>query len=160
MKVLRIVALLGALIIPACGGSPHGRIAYVVTAKDDTPAGRAALGAQLGTGDDTVGDGFVVRLDEAARARVAAMPAVAAIAPLPAAAKHGALPASGTAAVRIDLFADASSAEVDAVAAWVAAHGGAVAARGPAWLDATLPADAAAAAAQLAEVRWIEARGR
>jgi hypothetical protein len=149
-----------AIVACACGAAPHGRVAYVVTAKDDTPSGRAALGAQLGAGDDTSGDGFVVRLDDAARARVAAMPAVAAVAPLPASAKRGALPAAGALAVRIDLYADAAPAEVDAVAAWVASHGGAVAARGATWLDATLPAAAAADAAELAEVRWIDARAR
>jgi hypothetical protein len=156
MKGLGIAAVLAC----ACGAAPRGRAAYVVTAKDDTPAGRAALGAQLGAGDDTLGDGFVVRLDDAARARVAAMASVASVAPLPAAAKHGALPAGGSLAVRIDLYADASASEVDAVAAWVTAHGGSVAARGGTWLDATLPAASAAGAAELAAVRWIEARAR
>ena len=142
----------------ACGAPSLARIGYVVTAKDDTPAGRAALGAAIGAGDDTSGDGFVVRLDDAGRARVAAMPAVAAVAPLAAADKHGALPAAGTVRARIDLYADASASEVDAVAAWVGAHGGVVSARGATWIDATIAAAVAAQAAELASVRWVEGR--
>jgi hypothetical protein len=152
--------LFAAVLASACGAAPHGRIAYVVTAKDDTPAGRAALGAQLGAGDDTVGDGFVVRLDDAARARVAANPVVGSVAPLPAAAKHGALPAAGIADVRVDLYADANPTEVDGVAAWVGSHGGSIAARGATWLDVMLPVTSLAGAAELAAVRWIEARAR
>jgi hypothetical protein len=145
--------------VSACGaGAGAGvRVGYVVTAKDDTPAGRTALGAALGAGDDVVGDGFVVRLDDAGRARVAAMPAVAAIAPLAVRDKVGALPA-GVVRAHIDLYDDATAAEADAVAAWVTAHGGAIGARGATWIEAKVAAEVATAAAALAAVRWVEAR--
>jgi hypothetical protein len=144
------------VLLAACGAASHGRIGYVITAKDDTPSGRAALAHAIGAGDDTSGDGFVIRLDDAGRARVAAMPAVAAVAPLAAAAKHGALPATGEVHARIDLYEDASAAEADAVAAWIGAHGGAIAARGATWIDATLAASALGEIAELASVRWVE----
>jgi hypothetical protein len=97
-------------------------------------------------------------MDDAERARVAAMPAVGSIAPLAPADKLGALPPAGTIHARIDLYGDANPAEVDAIAAWIGAHGGAVSARGATWIDASLAVDAAAQAAQLATVRWVEGR--
>ena len=147
-----------ALLLVACGAASHGRTGYVVTAKDDTPAGRAALGRAIGATDDVAGDGVVVRLDDAGRARIAAMSAVAAVVPLAAAAKLGNLPSGGRVDVRIDLYEDADAAEVDAVALWIASHGGSVTSRGVRTIDATIDRATAADAASLAAVRWIEPR--
>jgi hypothetical protein len=155
------------VVLAACGAAPHARTGspartgYVVTPKDDTPDGRAALGRALGA-DDPQGDGFVIRLDDAGRARVAAMPAVATVVPLAAAAKLGKLPSAGRVDVRVDLYDDATDADRDAVAAWITAHGGAVASRGaptPAsTIDATIDAGVTSALAAQDAVRWIEPR--
>jgi hypothetical protein len=151
------------VFLAACGAAaaPSGRVAYVVTAKDDSAAARARLHAALviaaAAADDVLGDGFVVRLDGAARARIAALAEVGAIVPLPIDARLGPLPA-GAGVVHVDLFDDATAAEGEAIAAWIGAHGGAVRARGATWIDATLAPAAARELAAQASVRWIEAR--
>jgi hypothetical protein len=139
--------------------APGDRGAYVVTARDDTPAGRRALRDALAreVGPAAAGDagagGLVVRLDPGARQRVAALAAVGAVTPLPPTARRGPI---ASAAIRIDLFGDATPAEADAVAAWIGARGGTVTTRGATWLDADLGAAAAAEAARLGPVRWVE----
>jgi hypothetical protein len=146
-----------ALVLIACGAPARGRIGYVVTATDDTPSGRAAVGRAIGAGDDVSGDGFVMRLDDAGRARVAATAGVAAVRPIAADEKLGKLPDTSPVSVRIDLYDDATPAELDAVAAWIAAHGGSVGAKAARSIDATIATSMLHALAETAEVRWIEA---
>lgn len=138
--------------------APDDRGAYVVRLAGDAGA-RRALAAALGAGDDVVGDdGYVVRLDAAAAAAVAARAGVIAVEPLQPRDRIGVVVERTVdqAEVRIELFADAAPDEVEAVAAWIAWRGGTVAWRGRAALRARMPLEARTDAARLSVVRWIE----
>ena len=133
-------------------GDRGGYVVHALTGAD--AAARAALIAAIATDpDDVVADGVVMRLDEAARARIAARRDVGAIEVLQPAARRG-VPAGDE--VRIDLFADATDAERDAVAAWLEARGATVTWRGPAALRARAADEVRAATARLGPVRWVE----
>ncbi len=137
--------------------APDDRGAYVVRVPDG-PERRAALEA-VGASDDITGeDGFVVRLDAASRDAVAARPGVTGVVILQPADRRSLLVDRTTELpeVRIDLFRDASVAEIAAVSAWVVARGGRVLWRGRAALRARMPREALAEAARLSPVRWIE----
>ena len=120
-----------------------------------TAAERAAMIATLDPvdPDDVVGDGVVMRLDAAARDRIAAQAGVGAVEILQPSARLG--PAGGD-EVRVDLFAGASDAERDLVAAWLEARGATVVWRGPAALRARGAEDLRAELARLGPVRWVE----
>jgi hypothetical protein len=139
--------------------APGDRGAYYVVARDDSPAGRRALHAMLAALGpvDATGRGFVIRLDEDAWARVAGAPEVGSAAPLVAAARRGPI-GTGQVAVAIDLFDDATPAEVDAVATWLTARGATIAGRTTTAITATVSAEIAVEAARLGPVRWVAAR--
>jgi hypothetical protein len=163
------------MMLAACGAGAgaSGRVAYVIRAHGDSADARQQLHDALvraigAPADDVSGDGFVVRLDDGARARIAALAEVGAIVPLAPAARLGAIGAAsattgattagsaGATIVRVDLFDDASADEGAAVAAWIAAHGGSVVTRAPTALVARLDRSSAIAAASLPAVRWVE----
>lgn len=117
---------------------------------------RAEWGGRL---DDLVDDGYAVRLGADERTRLAATAGVIAVVPLqPAQRRSTRAPVvtEGQADVRLDLFADVSTDEGAAVAAWIEWRGGAVTWRGRAALTARLAVDDIAAAARLSPVRWVE----
>ncbi len=137
--------------------APGDRGAYVVRVPDLTE--RRAVLAAVGGGDDLSGeDGFVVRLDAAARDAVAARPGVTAVAILQPADRRSLLidRATELPETRIDLFLDATGDEVAAVAAWITSRGGRVLWQGRIALRARLPREAVAEASRLSPVRWIE----
>lgn len=138
--------------------APDDRGAYLVRISGSADE-RRAIAAELAAGDDVVGDdGYVVRLDATRATALAARPGVVAVTPLQPTARLGIIVDRATELpeVRIDLFADASGAEVDAVAAWVTWRGGRVLWRGRAALRARVPLEARSEAARLSVVRWIE----
>lgn len=138
--------------------APDDRGAYVVRL-GGTPDERRALAAAIEAGDDVIGeDGYVVRLDAAAAAALAARAGVVAVTPLQPRDRLGLVVDRATELpeVRIELFADASAAEVDAVAAWIAWRGGRVLWRGRTALRARVPLEARTEASRLSVVRWIE----
>lgn len=138
--------------------APDDRGAYVVRlAADD--AVRTALRAELGVTDDIMGDdGYVVRLSAAAREALAARPGVLGIAILQPADRRSLLHDRATELpeARIDLFADATAAEVAAVGAWVTWRGGRVVWSGRTAVRVRMPREAIAEASRLSPVRWIE----
>lgn len=132
--------------------APGDRGGYVVSPPAGaTAAERAALIASLDPADpdDIVGDGVVVRLDAAARDRLGARVEI-----LQPAARRAARHDPDD--VRIDLFADASDAERDAVARWLEHRGATVTWRGPAALRAKVPEAVIDEVARLGPVRWVE----
>lgn len=135
------------------------RGAYVV----DVEAGVAGDAARAQLGDDVIGEaGRVVRLSAEERGRVATMAGVRGVRALqPVERAAPSLAARAAAAgdaidVRIELFADARAAEVDAVAAWIEAAHGRVTWRGPTALTATVPSAAIVRVPRLSPVRWVE----
>ncbi|MBK9037367.1 MAG: hypothetical protein IPL61_40020 [Myxococcales bacterium] len=138
--------------------APEDRGAYVVRVRGSAEE-RAAEAARFGATDDLVGaDGYVVRLDAPALAALATRPPIASVAPLQPSDRRGLLADRATELpeVRIDLFADATTDEVAAVAAWVTWRGGQVLWQGPRALRARVPHEARDEAARLSVVRWIE----
>ena len=150
-----IYAYAGPIVAYADGD----RGAYVVrvaagAAGDPVRAELAARGS-----DDVVGDdGYVMRLTAAEREAMAGRAGVVAVSPLQPSARRRDVAAAtaATRAVRIDLFADATTDEGAAIAAWIAMRGGRVRWQGPTALIAELPVDAVGAAASLSPVRWVE----
>jgi hypothetical protein len=113
--------------------------------------------------DDVLGDaGVVMRLADDERAALTATAGVRSVRPLQPSERHppGVDPRtaadSAMLAVRIDLFADASADEVDALVAWIAAQGGDTTWRAATALTATLPPESIVLAARLSPVRWVE----
>jgi hypothetical protein len=157
-----------------CAGCPRAAPGPAAAAAAPEPygievergAGGDAVRAELvaRAGDDVVGDGgHVLRLTGGERARMAAAAGVIAVRPLTAEERRApglverAAAADGAALdVRVDLFVDASAAEAEAVAGWIAASNGAVRWRGPRALTAAVPAAAIEGLARLSPVRWVE----
>lgn len=140
------------------GYAPDDRGAYVVRVDGDAAA-RRAIGQDLARTVDVFGDdGFVVRGTAAEAAAWAARPGVRAVAPLQPVDRRGVLVDRGTELpeVRVELFADAAPAEVDALTAWITWRGGQVLWRGKAAVRARLPHEARVEASRLSSVRWIE----
>jgi hypothetical protein len=137
--------------------APDDRGAYVVRVPDG--AERRGVLESLGGGDDISGDdGYVVRLGAADQRALAARPGVAGVQILQPADRRSLLVDRTTELpeVRIDLFRDATSDEVAAVGAWIAARGGRVLWSGRIALRARMPREAIAEASRLSPVRWIE----
>lgn len=138
--------------------APEDRGAYVVQLAG-APETRRAAAARLGAGDDLHGDdGYVVRLTAAEVATWRGRAEVHAVGPLQPVDRRGALVDRGSELpeVRIELFADATADEVEALAAWITWRGGAVAWRGRTAVRAQLPQEARDEASRLSIVRWIE----
>lgn len=138
--------------------APADRGAYVLRLGGSADE-RRVLAAELAAGDDGFGDdGYVVRLDAAAAAALATRAGVVAVTPLQPRDRLGLVVDRATELpeVRIELFADAGAAEVDAIAAWIAWRGGRVLWRGRTALRARVPLEARTEAAHLSVVRWIE----
>lgn len=135
----------GYLVRPPAGATAEQRDALIDAL---APADR----------DDIIADGVVTRLDLAGRDQVAARADVGAVAILQPEDRRGQFwdRDAAVAEVRIDLFADASDAERDAVATWLESRNGMVMWRGPAALRARLPRDVIAEVARLGPVRWVE----
>jgi hypothetical protein len=137
---------------------------WIVTAREDSPDGRARLAGALADRDDVLGDGFVAWLTNERAAWWRRHPEVAAVVPLQPADRIApaiaAAPAADTVAVRVDLADAASDAQRDAVVAWLAARGGRAAPAGTRTLDVELPARIARELAALGPVRWVERRAR
>jgi hypothetical protein len=137
--------------------APDDRGAYVVHVPDG-PERRAVVEA-IGASDDISGeDGYVVRLGATEREAVATRAGVSGVQILQPADRRSLLVDRTTELpeVRIDLFRDASTDEVTAVGAWIAARGGRVLWSGRAALRARVPREAVAEASRLSPVRWIE----
>lgn len=143
---------------PIAAYAAEDRGAYVVHVRGDSETRHAAAIA-LGVGDDVVGDdGYVVRRTAAEASALATRAEVSAVAPLQAVDRRGLLVDTATELpeVRIELFADATTDEVAALAAWVTWRGGQVLWQGPSALRARVPHEARTEAGQLSIVRWIE----